>query len=243
MPVRRIVTWNIRHGGGRSERQKQILERLRGFAADLLVVTEFRIGAGRAIIEALRADGYDTSYPAAADRENTVLVASRAPILHAGPLQDDLPELRHLWCIETAWLRAVGVYMPLSEAKRPYWEAILAAALRPSTSMPDLFLGDFNTGSNSLDRSGGTPFVGAEYMARVADIGLVDLWRTRFPNEREYTWYSAGGRNGFRLDHAFASAAFAQRVIACRYDHAPRLAGISDHSTMLLDVQDDTGTS
>jgi len=39
------------------------------------------------------------------------------------------------------------------------------------------------------------------------------------------------------LDHAFATPALAARVQGCRYSHAVREAGISDHSAMIVDVE------
>jgi exodeoxyribonuclease-3 len=42
--------------------------------------------------------------------------------------------------------------------------------------------------------------------------------------------------NGFRIDHAFLSATLAARVGSIRYSHDERLAGISDHSPLILDL-------
>lgn len=239
MPRRRIVTWNIWHGGGTGERHRQVVARLLAYEADLLIITEFRPGpSGRALLRALTEGGYSISHPPIKGAQNTVLVASREPILGSGPLQEGLPSVLSLWQANIAWIRVVGVYLPSGEAKRPFWDALIAAASMPTS--PDLFIGDFNTGTNTLDRSGGALFVGADYMARVADAGLTDLWRSRFPAEREYTWYSARGLNGFRLDHAFGSARLTPLVNSCRYDHGPRLERISDHSAMIIETQEDS---
>jgi len=47
--------------------------------------------------------------------------------------------------------------------------------------------------------------------------------------------YSTRG-NGFRIDHAFLSAALVGRAGAIRYSHDERLTGLSDHSVLLLDL-------
>jgi len=52
----------------------------------------------------------------------------------------------------------------------------------------------------------------------------------------EFSWVSPRTGNRFRYDQVLASPAFNQRVIAARYDHAPREAKYSDHSLMIVDL-------
>ena len=66
-------------------------------------------------------------------------------------------------------------------------------------------------------------------------VGFSDLWRHRYPDGREFSWYSHRG-NGFRIDHAFLSSSLAARAGVIRYSHEERLAGLSDHSVLLLDL-------
>jgi exodeoxyribonuclease-3 len=74
----------------------------------------------------------------------------------------------------------------------------------------------------------------------MSQFGWTDLWRRFNGNAKEYTWYSKrkGGvpRNGFRIDHAFASPAMLPRVVNCRYSHEEREAGVSDHSVLVLEI-------
>ncbi|MGI4802815.1 MAG: endonuclease/exonuclease/phosphatase family protein [Janthinobacterium lividum] len=232
----KIVSWNIRHGGGSGERGQMVIETLKSFDADILVVPEFRIGGtGERIVQALRAYGYHVSHPPSEPGKNSVLVACRSPIGADGPIGQSLADPRHLWRVDTAGCSVVGVYMPVGAPKLPYWEAVVQAATNPGA--PDLFIGDFNTGSSDLDRDPkGTPYVGPEFMDRMATTGFVDLWRVRHPHVRDYTWFSPQGRNGFRLDHAFGSEKLHRRVTTCRYDHAPRLMRRSDHSALVMEV-------
>ncbi len=232
----KIVSWNIRHGGGSGPRATAIAQMLTGFDADILVVPEFRGGrAGTALCNSLWSAGYKTSHPRAEESKNTVLIASRQAINDARTLDASVGDPRHLWMVTTCGLRLVGVYMPVGAPKLPYWSAVVSAAL--DGEAPDLFVGDFNTGTNNLDKApGGTPFLGPEFMTRIAEAGFVDLWRMRHPEQREYTWFSAGGKNGFRLDHAFGSSRLHDAVTACYYDHEPRVTGISDHSAMVVEI-------
>ena len=132
-----------------------------------------------------------------------------------------------------AGITVIGVYLPLGGAKTPYWEAVVAAAADRAKG-PCLILGDFNTGRHLLDEAGAT-LVSAPFMDRMEEAGFVDLWRSRNPDKREFTWFSNAG-NGFRLDHAFASRGLAGRVEDVFYSHAERLDGISDHSALIVDI-------
>ncbi len=98
-------------------------------------------------------------------------------------------------------------------------------------------LGDFNTGRNDLDKAdNATALIGSEYMDHIGGVGLVDLWRSHHVDRREYSWFSTPWNNGFRLDHAFGTSRIAAMVADCRYDHAPRLERISDHSALIVDL-------
>jgi exonuclease III len=104
---------------------------------------------------------------------------------------------------------------------------------------PFLFVGDFNTGAHRLDETGKT-FVCAEHFGKLSACGWTDVWR-HHNNDTEWTWYSklkGGARgNGFRLDYCFATPSLLPRVTSCRYSHADREAGISDHSIAIIEVK------
>jgi exodeoxyribonuclease-3 len=232
----RIVTWNIRHGGPRGAAFQRIIDTLLGFDADLLVVTEFRAHErGAALVAALRRAGYDSSEPGAPADQNAVLIASRGRLGAARPLDPALPQPWLLWTAEAGWGRLCGAYMPGETRKLPYFEATLRALAQPDA--PCLLIGDLNTGRNDLDKAdGATPFVGEHYMTRLEEAGYRDLWRAQHGARREYSWFSNPWNNGFRLDHAFGTAAIAARMTSCRYDHEPRLRGASDHSALVLEL-------
>lgn len=232
-----IVTWNIRHGGGGTERSQKILSQLGAFNADLLVVTEFRNGPTGAVVRThLASLGYSLSHPNAGERANSVLVACRQPIRRGYAADETVPDKRHLWIVELDWLTLCAVYMPNQEAKLPYWRALERLAQRADG--PDLFLGDFNTGNNALDLSpGGALFIASDYFDRFGSGRLVDVWRARNAQAAEFSWFSRS-KNGFRLDHAFASSTLNKKVRSCEYQHEPRTQSLSDHSALLLTIDD-----
>lgn len=244
-----VLAWNIQHGGG--TRSGRIVDALISHQPDVIALGEFRTKRGGPICGALAESGWThrvSTGPAGSG--NGLCVLSRTPLSARRPcaslpeksgswLDVDLPEygfgigLLHILCSapRSGTMRA-------GEAKMRFWDAVIRASRR-RRGEPFLFVGDWNTGAHRLDEPGKT-FIGQEHFAKLSATGWTDLWRTRNPDVREWTWYSkfkGGARaNGFRLDHAFASPCLSARVTSCRYSHDEREAGISDHSILLVEV-------
>jgi exonuclease III len=202
--------------------------------ADILVLSEYRGGSSAMrLLGALDALGYGyaTTLLPPPGRAG-VLIAARCPFREHRPV-DGLTEPCRLVTVAFASFRLVGVYMPNLLAKIPYWEALIAG-LREDRSAAALAAGDFNTCRAYLDEARAIDRT-AYFMDRIAEIGFCDLWRSRNPELREYSWFSTRG-NGFRIDHAFVSDALAARAGPIRYSHEERIAGLSDHSPLVLDL-------
>ncbi|WP_232007358.1 endonuclease/exonuclease/phosphatase family protein [Mycobacterium intermedium] len=232
------MTINIRHGGGTTDRVDALVTRMLGYDADMLVVSEFRANANGARLQAaLERSGYATSHPVAAPRQNSVLIASRWPIERSWAFSQTL-ESHHLWCAATTEMAICGVYMPQGAAKVSYWESLIQHGVGSGI---DLFIGDFNTGNNDLDKDpGGTKFYGPELPGRFIGTGYIDIWRARHPRTREYSWFSpTKANNGFRLDHAYARPGLNERVVSCEFDHTPRLLNETDHSALIVSIASD----
>jgi exonuclease III len=230
----RLLAWNIRHGGG--ARLPAIVQALARHEADILVISEYRGGdSANRLRAALVASGYlhATSLVPPPGR-NGVLIASRRPFREHGAVSTALPEPYRMVRVEVAGLFLCGIYMPNLLAKVPYWQALIAA-LAADSGNAALAIGDFNTCRAYVDEPGAIDAT-AHFMDKVEAIGFCDLWRRRHPEGREFSWYSTRG-NGFRIDHAFLSAALAAQAGAVRYSHAERLAGLSDHSPLILDLE------
>jgi exodeoxyribonuclease III len=229
----RLLAWNIRQGGG--SRLAAIMEAILRHEADVLVLSEYRGGdAALRLKEALTRIGYPhVTSPLPPPGKTGVLVAARRRILAHAPLDDALPEPYRLVHVELGKLSLCGVYMPNLLAKVPYWEAVVAG-LAARLDGHALAMGDFNTCRAYVDEPGAIDKC-AHFMDRVAELGFCDLWRYRYPDGREFSWYSHRG-NGFRIDHAFLSPALARRAKTIRYSHDERLSGLSDHSPLILDL-------
>ena len=227
----RLLAWNIRQGGG--SRLPRITDALKRHDADIVVLSEYRGGpSAPRLVTALHALGYrhaTTLVPPPS--RNGVLVAARRPFREHGAVDVGLPEPYRMVNVDFATFRLLGIYMPNLLAKIPYWEALIAALSSPSTNRA-LAIGDFNTCRAYLDEAGAIDAT-AHYMDAIEQIGFRDLWRHRYPDRREYSWFSTRS-NGFRIDHAFLS----QELVACagtvHYSHEERIAGLSDHSPLIL---------
>ena len=229
----RLLAWNIRQGGG--SRLPAICKALTRHDADVLVLSEYRGGdAALRLTEALLRLGYPHMTALRPPPGKTgVLIAARRRLRAHAALDEALPEPYRLVHVEIGKLSLCGVYMPNLLAKVPYWEAVVAS-LAARSDRHALAIGDFNTCRAYVDEPGAIDRC-AHFMDKVAELGFCDLWRQRFPEGREFSWYSHRG-NGFRIDHAFLSPALARRAGAVRYSHDERLAGLSDHSPLILDL-------
>lgn len=232
-PLLRLLTLNIRHGGG--QRASTIADAIVDSEPDIVVLTEFRENASAAIIrDRLAARGWThqaSSNPPA--RTNGVFVAARMPFA-VGPTQLGVPEGDWRWLeLEFGALRLVASYFPLSARKLPYWDWFLERA-RERSDGQCVLIGDFNTGKHLIDEVGAT-FFGADYPIRLEELGWADAWRSLHPEDREYTWYSPKG-NGFRLDYAWLSPSLRGSLRAASHLHETRTKAITDHAGLMVDL-------
>jgi len=151
-----------------------------------------------------------------------VLVAARHRLRGHGAVDTRLPEPYRMVSVDFATFRLIGIYMPSLLAKIPYWGALITA-LSSQSANRTLAMGDFNTCRAYLDEVGAIDRT-AHYMDAIEQIGFRDVWRHRYPDRREYSWFSTR-RNGFRIDHAFLSPDLAACAGTIRYSHAERIAG------------------
>jgi exonuclease III len=238
----RFVSWNILAGGG--SRCRKIVRRLRHYDADVLVLQETVAHRAADVCHALKSAGYTYGFSAPrGPRERGLCLLSRIPMRrvaepappHAGIYPRGWIEVE----LERSGMRVAAVYGPAAGPALPTYWAAAADWLACRTTQPFIMLGDFNMGASLVDAPD-YRFKAGRSFARLAELGLVDLWRRERKNRREYTWFSrpGGGRTprGFRIDHAFASPALADRLVACRYDHGVRQRGWSDHSLLVVDL-------
>lgn len=234
----RIISLNLRHGGGR--RIAPLPDWLLSKSPSAVVATEWRNNVpGQYLRNRLTLSGLKSFLAAPAKSQiNTVLLAARGTTgsQPATPLNSPVGDLVSISTEEGVTI--LGCYFPQRMDKIPFFHRCIELAGRNS-HRPFVMIGDFNTGRNELDIEGnGVPFYCSDQFANLHEkAGVSDLWRLRHGERRDWTWRSA--KNGFRIDHAFGNRASAERFpnFKCEINHEPRLAKLTDHSAIILDLE------
>lgn len=244
----RIISWNIRSGGGR--RIAGIVGQLQRWQPDIVALQEFRgTPASRELAQHLsdlalphQLTTADAKHPAT----NALLLASRYPLRAVRTATT--PALPARWLlakIECGRPFTVGVmHVPnaVSGLKDDFHDATLHMAKHWRRG-PALFIGDTNTGISGLDDV--THVFSAREEAWIHGLeaaGWRDAFRYLHGDKRVYTWYSPNAGNGFRLDQAFVNKRLIDRVHRIRYawgvdgDMPKRRDALSDHAAIILDL-------
>jgi exodeoxyribonuclease III len=244
----RIISWNIRAGGGR--RAVEIAEQLRVWHPDVVVLCEYRATEpSRALAEQLRASGLPfqrTTADSGCRSVNAVLVASRYPVrtVRLGCAPDEPHRWLHVNISAPQALAVLAVHVPnrTSGRKYPFLNALTEAA-RAWRGPPMLVIGDSNSGRIGIDEETAA-FNGIEdrWMLQMEELGWRDAFRLVHAERREFTWYSPNGNNGFRIDQAFLHPRLVPRLTAIAHQWGGADRGrrdqLSDHAALVLDLHD-----
>ena len=243
----RIVSWNIRAGGGK--RRQGIFDQLCTWQPDLICLGEFRgTPASQELANWLAAAGWPFQVQSTlrqAKATNALLTASRYPLTKLKTRHQ--PTLRHRWLLTRIGSNpsiVVGnMHIPNFNTgdKYPYHAQVLQM-MKGWRLGPTLFLGDTNSGKSYIDDATGVFWRREhEWMEAIEARKWVDAYRHLYGEERVYTWYSHRD-NGFRLDQAFLNPASMPALVDMRYEwgHDPaqpeRRDALSDHAAIILDL-------
>ena len=242
----RLVAWNIRAGGGR--RVAGIARQIAEWQPDLLALSEYRAGAaGDELVVRLDQLGFVHRRCASAEvgrAKNAVLIASRWPLRQRR--LTNAPTEPGRWCCATVSgpkTFSLGVmHIPNQvTGRKPGFHRSLLDLAQTWGRRPALFVGDTNSGKIGLDEE--RPVFNRATNAWMEDMdaaGFKDLFRHMHGQQREYTWYSANGGNGFRLDQGFANRSFTSWVDSVAHvwgGSGARRDELSDHAALILEAR------
>jgi exonuclease III len=242
----RIVSWNIRAGGG--TRVGSIARQLEGWAPDIVALCEFRATPpSRELASSLASLGLAhqcTTADPAQPGVNRLLVAARWPLrrlrLRAEPDEPGRWLLASVLAPRPLMLGAMHVPNRATGRKDVFYAAVLRSLDRWRRG-PAVLLGDTNSGRPGIDEE--TPVFGpkeAAWLETLERSGWRDAFRLLRGRARAYTWYSPNKGNGFRIDQAFVNHELQPRLRDVRYDWGrrarPRTNTLSDHAALVLDL-------
>ena len=259
-PVR-IATWNVNSVKQRAPRLLPWLDERR---PDVVCLQETKL-TDDAFAELLGDELADRGYEVATHGEaswNGVAILSRAGLddvvagIEGAPGFPD-PEARAV-SATCGGIRVVSVYVP--NGREPgsdhyryklEWLGALRAMVEAG---PDatVVCGDVNIAPTDDDVFDPDAYIGETHvtpperaaLAELTDLGLRDVVRERWPNERVFTYwdYRAGMFHqdlGMRIDLILASDPVAERVKAAWVDrHARKGKGPSDHAPVIVDLDE-----
>lgn len=260
----RIATWNV---NSLRAREPQVLRWLVDRQVDVALLQETKCADTDFPFEALLELGYEAAHHGV-DHWNGVAVVSRVGLevvergfAHDLPAQFDEPRLLSATC---GGVRCSSVYVPNGRSlDDPHFEYKLRWLDELRTSLAEsraadgssVVAGDFNVGLADIDfydprrwrnRKHATPQERAA-VERILDVGLIDIARTRHPDQPMFTWWNYvrtqfADDRGLRIDLALVSAAVADCVEQVWVDREARdplalaPAKPSDHAPLVVDL-------
>lgn len=249
----RIVSWNIRAGGGK--RASGILAQLLEWQPDIIGLAEFRgTSASQWLSGELATAGYCsqlTSISSKRPAENALLLASKEPL--RAIVAPKMPKNRNRWLLARVAPQpdvVVGMmHIPnhtTPALKYPFMNALLNMAAEWKLG-PGLIIGDSNCSNRDLDEENplGPRFHREhDWIVGMGKRGWTDAFRHLYGDRREFSWYSHRN-NGFRLDQAFCSPQLAPAINGFRHawgknpQQPDRREGLSDHAALIIDLAND----
>lgn len=261
----RLATWNVNSLKARHERVFDWLGRVEP-RPDILCMQETKIPDGGVPTADFASLGYEVAHHGLG-RWNGVAIASRIGIADVtcglGPTPEGWTDEGGRFIAATCGgVRVVSIYVPNGRTVgSEFYEAKLAwldrlgdwfeASLDPTAELA--LCGDFNVAPEENDVWDAAAAHGAthvspperERVARLRQLGLVDVVRRFHPEPGYFTWwdYRAGHFHknlGMRIDHVYLTEPLARRAVAADRDREARknkpFAGIpSDHAPLVVD--------
>jgi exonuclease III len=231
----RIISLNLRHGGG--ARISQITEWLVSKSPSTVIATEWRNNIpGQILRNRLSVDGLTSTVADTATSQSNTVSLAKSGVHHSETITPPNSLAGGLVFAGGEGFNILGCYFPQGLAKAPFFHRCIEIA-KQYARLPLVMVGDLNTGRNDLDIEGnGVLFDCADLFEGLNKMaGLVDLWRERHGDRRD--WTGSSNKNGFRIDHAFGNQALIDRFpnFRCEIDHEPRLTKLTDHSAIIID--------
>jgi len=226
----RIISWNIRQGGG--SRIPKIISAIRKIDAQIITLNEYRNSKSGARLRAeLLNLGYRYQFVThSRTSANSVIIASKIPCDSSLYPKSDTEFGGNILSVSFEVFDFYGVYFP-HKKKHNLFNFLLEHL---PIQKPSIIAGDYNSGINAMDQKGNSFWYEDELKA-LNTIDYIDAFRLKNGTKKEYSWFSHKG-NGYRYDHTYIHEDLSPVVSKCYYNHQVCQDGISDHSMMVLEL-------
>ncbi len=248
----KLVSWNV--NGLRACMKKGFADFFREADADIFAIQETKMQPEQ-LEDAMRFEGYHM-YMNSAERKGysgTMVYTRSEPLSVQYEIEGDVTKEGRVITLEYPDFWFVCAYVPNSKdglARLPYrmeWEELLKAHLKKLDAVkPVIYTGDLNVAHEEIDirnpesnhKNAGFSDEEREKMSELLAAGFSDTFRTLYPEEVRYSWWSyrfkSRERNtGWRIDYFLVSDRIMDRVSGA--DIHTDVMG-SDHCPVSLDI-------
>ena len=249
----KLVTWNV---NSLRVRLQQLKDWLAANPVDVIALQETKIPDADFPLAEIESLGFHAVYNGQRTYNGVAILARSVP----GDVMPGIPALeddqKRVLAATIDGVRIIDVYVPngqtLDSPKYPYklgWlESLRKYVVAELERHPQLIvLGDYNIAPEDRDVHDPVAWEGSVHVSpperaalrALLDTGMVDCFRRFEQPEKTYSWWDyramAFRRNhGLRIDLVLASAAIAEKCVACHIDKAPRrLERPSDHAPVV----------
>jgi exodeoxyribonuclease-3 len=250
----KLVTWNVNSIRQRLDRLLALLER---HAPDVVCLQETKVVDADFPAEALRAAGFASVFAGQKSYNGVAILSKTESSEVACGFRDGGDDAQaRLLAATVAGLRVICAYVPNGQAvgsdKYAYklaWLERLRGLLEREAdpARPLALVGDFNVAPADADVHDPEAWRGQvlcsdperSALARLLDWGLVDAFRTHYPDRVAFTWwdYRELGfpkNRGLRIDHVLLTRPLVERLSDVVIDREERKGkGASDHAPVL----------
>lgn len=136
-------------------------------------------------------------------------------------------------------LTILNVYAPNSTSENAqFWEDLKTEFEKEGAQKPDIMMGDFNITEDAIDRlpcrkDKATPITALENLK--GSLGLIDGWRTTYPDTKAYSYEQKGTGSQSRIDRIYVS----RKVLETAEDwDSTKTAIETDHKMVTVKITD-----
>ena len=253
----KLVTWNLNSIRARTDR---LFAWIANETPDVLCMQETKVEDSGFPAEAFRNAGYEVA-TFGQRSYNGVAIASTAPLANVtrefGDGEDDGDA--RLIAATTHGIRVICIYVPngqdLTSDRYPYklaWLRRLRGYLDRTTKPEDpvVVCGDLNVTPDDRDVWSPEKWQGQihcsqperDALANVVQFGLIDLFRARNGDAKQWSWWDYRGVSffkdqGLRIDAIFGTTAIFERTTSVTIDRAARKGqDASDHAPVIAQI-------